>query len=145
MMTALMQNFLFLHHGGRLRTTEKGSGDAWVLHPIRRADKQEEAYEQIARFIGADPRAVDDRIYSMTWRHNRTVWIATVGEKLRGIETVVAGRGRDKREREVPCHSDDTVLAIFPGNPGLIAHDNKSRMWNLPILTGESWNIVRFG
>jgi hypothetical protein len=37
------------------------------------------------------------------------------------------------------------VLAIFPGNPGLIAHDNKSRMWNLPILTGESWNIVRFG
>ncbi|KQO11100.1 hypothetical protein [Sphingomonas sp. Leaf242] len=113
--------------------------------PSVEADKQEEAYEQIASFIGAAPRAVGDRIYSMTWRHNRTVWTATVGEKLRGIETVVAGRGRDKRERELPRHSDDTVLAIFPGNPGLIAHDNKSRRWNLPILTGESWNIVRFG
>lgn len=113
--------------------------------PFVEADKQEEAYEQIAGFIGAFPRAANDRIYSMTWRHNRTVWTATVGERLRGVETVVTGRGRDKREREILRHSDDTVLAIFPGNPGLIAHDNKSRMWNLPILTGESWGIVKFG
>lgn len=112
--------------------------------PFVEVEKLQGAYEEIARFIGAAPLAPADRVYSMTWRHNRTVWIATVGEKLRGVETVITGRGRDKREREVPRYSDDTVLAIFPGNPGLIAHDNKSRTWNLPILTGEGWNVVRF-
>lgn len=112
--------------------------------PYVKADKQEAAYEQIARYIGAVPQAAADRVYSMTWRHNRTIWTATVGERLRGSETVVTGRGRDKREREMPRYSDDTVLAIFPGNPGLIAHDNKSRTWNLPILTGASWHIVKF-
>lgn len=112
--------------------------------PFVEAEKQGEAYEQIARAIGAVPRAPSDRIYSMTWRHDGTVWTATVGETLRGVGTVSTGRGRERREREVPRHSDDTVLAIFPGSPGLIFHDNKSRVWNQPILTGEGWNIVRF-
>jgi len=35
-------------------------------------------------------------------------------------------------------------LAIFPGNPGLIAHDCKSKYWNLPILTGAALDLVRF-
>jgi hypothetical protein len=112
--------------------------------PFVEADVQEEAYKEIADYIGASPRAPADRVYSMTWRHHRTVWTATVGETLRGVETVTTGRGRTRQQREVPRHSNDTVLAIFPGNPGLIAHDNRSRSWNMPILTGEAWNIVKF-
>lgn len=105
---------------------------------------QEDAYEAIARMIGAAPRPLKDRAYSMTWQHHKTVWTATVGKKFTGVETIVVGRGRNKREREVPRSSDDTVLAIFPGEPGLIAHDNKSRTWNLPVYTGSGWNIVMF-
>lgn len=112
--------------------------------PFVEADQQEAAYNEIAKYIGASPRAPAERVYSMTWRHNRTVWTATVGETLRGVENVTTGRGRNRREREVPRHSNDTVLAIFPGNPGLIAHDNRSRIWNMPILTGEALNIVMF-
>lgn len=112
--------------------------------PFVEPDKQEEAYNEIAQFIGAVPRPLGERIYSMTWRHNGVVWTATVGEMLRGVETVTTGRGLQRREREVARSSDDTVMAIFPGSPGLIAHDNKSRRWNMPILTGEALRLVRF-
>jgi hypothetical protein len=112
--------------------------------PFVEPQNQEDAYLQIAEYIGAAPRALVERIYSMTWRHDGVVWTATVGETLRGVEKITTGRGRDRREREVPRSSDDTVLAIFPGSPGLIAHDNKSKRWNLPILTGAALSSVRF-
>lgn len=112
--------------------------------PFVEAENQEEAYRQIAAHIGAAPRALGDRIYSMTWRHDGVVWTATVGETLKGTATVTTGRGRDRREREVPRSTNDTVLAIFPGSPGLIAHDGKSGYWNMPILTGEPLGMVRF-
>jgi hypothetical protein len=112
--------------------------------PFVEPQNQEASYQEIAKFIGAAPRPLAERIYSMTWRHDGVVWTATVGEKLRGVATITTGRGRDRREREVPRSSDDTVLAIFPGSPGLIAHDNKSKLWNLPILTGEAISSVRF-
>lgn len=80
----------------------------------------------------------------MTWRHDGVVWTATVGETLRGVAIVTTGRGRDRQEREVPRSTADTVLGIFPGSPGLIAHDNKSKYWNFPILTGQALSIVPF-
>lgn len=112
--------------------------------PFVDLEKQEEAYRQIAEFVGAAPRPADNRIYSMTWRHDGVVWTATVGETLRGIETVVTGNRQNRRERQVPRSTSDTVLAVFPGSPGLIAHDNKSRYWNMPILTGEALEVVSF-
>jgi hypothetical protein len=112
--------------------------------PFVEAKNYEEAYQELAAAVGAAPRPPENRIYSMTWRHDGVVWTATVGETLKGVATVITGRGRDRREREVPRSSGDTVLAIFPGQPGLIAHDGKSGYWNFPILTGEALNIVRF-
>ena len=112
--------------------------------PLLEPERQEEAYHQLAAHVGAFGRPAGERIYSMTWRHDRVIWTATVGEKLRGTETVVVGRGRDKREQEVPRSTSDTVLAIFPGSPGLIAHDNHSRRWNMPILTGQELQLVHF-
>lgn len=112
--------------------------------PFVESEDHERAYQELAAVVGAVPRSIDSRIYSMTWRHNGEVWTATVGETLCGIATVTTGRGRIRKEREVPRRSDDTVLAIFPGHPGLIAHDNKSKRWNFPILTGEPLSVVRF-
>lgn len=102
------------------------------------ADKQEEAYGEIAAFVGAAKPDAGRRVRSITWTHNRVRWTATVGEQLRGVETVVTGRGRQKREREVPRHTSDTVLAIFPGSTFMIAHDNHSRVWNLPIYANPT-------
>lgn len=113
--------------------------------PMVDPDKQEDAYQQVAKYVGAAPLALGERVYSMTWRHNSATWTATVGETLHGTEIITTGRGRNRREREVPRSSTDTVLAIFPGNPGMIAHDNKSKVWNLPIYTGEALLLVRFG
>lgn len=112
--------------------------------PFVGAENYEEAYQELAAAVGASLRPPENRIYSMTWRHDGVVWTATVGETLKGVATVTVGRGRDRREREVPRGSNDTVLAIFPGQPGLIAHDGKSGQWNFPILTGEALSIVRF-
>lgn len=112
--------------------------------PFVEPEDQEAAYQEIAALVGAAARPLENRIYSMTWRHDGETWTATVGETLRGVATVTSGRGREKRYREVPRSSSDTVLAIFPGHPGLIAHDNKSKYWNFPILTGEAQAIVKF-
>lgn len=112
--------------------------------PFAEPGKQEEMYAACAALAGTGGRPQNERVYSMTWRHDGVRWTATVGETLRGIETVTTGRGRERREREVPRSTDDTVMAIFPGTPGLIVHDNKSRRWNLPILTGAAINLTLF-
>lgn len=104
----------------------------------------EEAYQQLAVFVGAVAAPVADRIYSITWKHDSVVWTATIGETLRGIATISQGRGRDHRELTAPRSSSDLVLAIFQGVPFLIAHDNRSRIWNLPILAGNPTAIARF-
>lgn len=108
------------------------------------ADKQEAAYAELAQMVGTVTANLERRVYSIVWTHDNVEWTATVGEQLRGIATIVQGRGRDKRERRVPRSTDDTVLAIFEGVPFLIAHDNKSRIWNVPILAGEPITVVRF-
>lgn len=107
-------------------------------------EKQEEAYAEIAQFIGAGAHAPGQRIYAMTWMHNGVEWTATVGDTLRGTETKKIGRGRAATYQDIPRRTDDTVLAIYSGAPYMIAHDNKSRYWNLPILAGEPSRVVMF-
>ncbi len=102
------------------------------------ADKQEEVYGQIAEFVGVAKPNLGHRVRSITWDHDRVKWTATVGEQIRGVALVVKGRGRQKRELEVPRHTSDTVLAIFSGAPFMIAHDNHSRFWNVPIYANPT-------
>lgn len=101
--------------------------------PLVDADKQEDAYTEMAALIGAATAPPANRIYSMTWKHNDTEWTATVGEQLRGIATIEKGRGRSKREIRVPRSTNDTVIAIYPGAQFMIMHDNRSKIWNVPI------------
>lgn len=112
--------------------------------PMVEADEQEAAYVDMAHFAGAVVQPLDNRVFSITWKHDGVMWTATVGEQLKGVETITKGRGRDKRYFEVPRHTADTVLAIYAGVPFLVMHDNKSRYWNVPILTGEPARIVKF-
>src|SRR3712207_9121151 len=64
---------------------------------------------ELAQFAGAVAQPLDNRVFSITWKHDGVVWTATVGEQLRGTQTVTKGRGRDTRSFEVPRHTTDTV------------------------------------
>lgn len=108
-------------------------------------DKQEETYVDWAKAVNGGVADPDRRIYSITWRHDGIEWTATVGEQLRGTETITKGRGRMKKEITVPRHSSDTVLAIYEGDPFMIVHDSNSRTWNWPIYAGRPSSVVRFG
>lgn len=112
--------------------------------PMVAADEQEEAYKELAHFVGSQPHAPDKRIYSMTWKHKGVEWTATVGETLRGTELKQIGKGQNSTYREVPRSTSDTVLAIFADVPYKIVHDNKSRVWNVPIYAGEPSRVIDF-
>lgn len=112
--------------------------------PVVDEAKQEEFYFAFAAMAGSEPHAPNRRICSITWHHDGVVWTAVVGEHLRGIETVVKGRGRQKQHLERPRHTSDTVLAIFSGAPFKVVHDNHSRYWNLPIYAGEPTRVEYF-
>ncbi len=106
--------------------------------------KQDEVYQTLAELAGAGIPAPEERVFSITWKRDSGEWTATVGEQLKGIEIVTKGRGRQKRVFELPRSTNDTVLAIFPGVPFLIMHNNASRLWNVPILAGSPTRVVRF-
>ena len=112
--------------------------------PLVDAEDQERVYDRLAQMAGTGAPQLENRIYSITWKHGRVEWTATVGEQLTGMELIVKGRGRQQRTFEVPRSSVDTVLAIFPGVPFLIAHDGRSGIWNQPILAGNPSRVVRF-
>ncbi|KQO13413.1 hypothetical protein ASF09_04020 [Sphingomonas sp. Leaf242] len=113
--------------------------------PFTEPEKQEQAYQELSGSVGGGSREPAERIYSMTWKTDGVTWTATVGEELRGTETKKIGRGRAATYRDVPHHTSDTVMAIFDGVPFLIVHDNKSRVWNMPIMAGSPSRVVRFG
>ena len=107
-------------------------------------NEQEDAYKQLADFVGVASLDPARRIYSMTWKHDGVEWTAVVGEELRGTETKKIGKGRKATYREVPRGTNDTVLAVFSGVPHRIVHDNKSGYWNMPIYAGEPSRVEYF-
>lgn len=113
--------------------------------PFVESRDQEQAYRELGELYGglvaAEPRR---RVYSITWKHGREMLTATVGETIRGVETVEKGPRRARRYFEVPRSYSDTVLAIFAGTAFIISHDNKGRnSWNVPIYA-DPINIVYF-
>lgn len=113
--------------------------------PILSEADWDEAYIAMAETFGGTPQGPGQRIYSLAFRHNDCVVTATVGEVLRGTRTVAQGRGRSRREIEVPMSWGETVLAIYDGTPHIIVHDNaRPHTWNLPIYAGDIVDVVRF-
>ncbi|MDF7774050.1 hypothetical protein P1X14_02225 [Sphingomonas sp. AOB5] len=108
------------------------------------AEKQEDAYAELARLAGRSVPPLGQRIYSITYTHNMEVWTATVGEQLRGTATKVSRVHGKKVERIVPLSNPSTIMAIFPGVPFHVWHDGMSRTWANPFLTGEPRSITYF-
>ena len=112
--------------------------------PFTDPDKYEEAYVELASACGRSALPAGDRIHSITFRHDGVEWVATVGEALRGTETV-RRKIRGKRvEQTVPRYDGSTVLAIFPPAPFLVWHDNSSRRWVNPFMAGEPRTVAKF-
>jgi hypothetical protein len=108
------------------------------------ASEVEEVYADLAKHAHRRPPSIADRIYSITWRHNGEVWTATVGQKLHGFATKVSRSMRGKVEREIPLSNASSVLAIFPGAPYVVWHDDASRVWANPFLAGEPFQVTVF-
>lgn len=51
---------------------------------------------------------------------------------------------RDKRFLTATRSTSDTVLAIFPGIPFMVTHDNHSPIWNVPMYARNPWQSIRF-
>ena len=58
-----------------------------------------------------------ERVYSITFRHNRQEWTATVERLLTGTKTV---RWIMWRKPGVRLSSPQLVIAIFDGNPAMV-------------------------
>jgi len=107
-------------------------------------DKHEEAYAALAKAAGRAPLPLGERIFSISFRHDSEDWVATVGRRLRGTK-VRSTRSRGQRiERTIPLSNPSVVLAILPGVPFLVWHDDTSRVWVNPFLAGEPRSITRF-
>jgi hypothetical protein len=87
--------------------------------PHRAADLSEESFAQIAKICNRPVPPVGERVYSISFEHDGTLWIATVGEKLKGRKPVPV---KHKRTGEWGPWFDDPalVLCIFPGKPHVV-------------------------
>lgn len=112
--------------------------------PFVEPEDQEEAYSSLARWCGSSVPPPGERIYSISFRHDGVDWVATVGQRLRGTQLVTRGRGSKRTER--PRHHGDnaTIIAIFPGYPYVVCHDNKRSQWANPFFAGTPTSTTMF-
>ena len=113
--------------------------------------KQEELYARFAAWCGCSPvPEMSERIYSIEFGHNGVVWTATVGERLRGIETVTKRSKGKKIERKIEKHDEAVVCAIFPRSPCFRVVTNHRlqkgtrSFWENPFMAGEPREVTYF-
>jgi hypothetical protein len=85
-------------------------------------DEQEETYAQIASKVERSVPCLGDRVYSVIFDLDGTLWIATVGEPLKGRKPV--WEGRQGIDGYTLIEDLALVLAIFPDGPYCIVTDS---------------------
>lgn len=114
-------------------------------------NESEETYQGIARdvldFVGHIQLSVpelSERYYSVTWKHNKETWTATVGERLKGERYI------DESLRKENLSDQATILAIYPYGDAFIVVTTKQYVsdvnseWNGIITTERPIKIVKF-
>lgn len=93
--------------------------------PFATIESQDSVYASLARMAHCAVPVLAERIFSLTHVHDGEEWTATVGEHLRGVRhTVSRSRGR-RLERTIRLSEPAIVLAIFAGNPYVVAHRDR--------------------
>lgn len=77
-------------------------------------ESEEGAYADIAQGCNREVPPIGRRIYSISFEHDGILWIATVGEHLRGRKYV---KVKDKENVEWQIGDPALILAIFPRVP----------------------------
>lgn len=118
--------------------------------PDATAEDQEQVFAEFAKWCGVPLPPIDKRIYSITFGHDGEVWIATVGETLRGERTKTSTVRGKKVGRTTPVSDPARVLAIFPGSPFQVVTDhniarNVGSRWTNPFLAGHPKSVTYFG
>lgn len=107
--------------------------------PFAPLEEQERLYADLARHCGCETPDARNRIYSVIFEHDSALWIATVGDVLRGHKPIWEGRKRT--DRTVPIEDSAVVVAIFPGEVFQICTDsgikqNRKSGWANPLWAG---------
>lgn len=87
--------------------------------PFLQSDFQESAYAHLARKCNRPVPAAGARIFSVSFELNGFIWIARVGECLKGNRPGQMRHGTRGRRSEDPA----MVVAIFPGAPYCVVTD----------------------
>lgn len=117
--------------------------------PAATAENVEQVYASFAQMSGRPVPPRGERIYSITYTHNREEWTATVGERLTGKRHIVTRSKRDSIER-TQCVSDPAlVLAIFAGSPFVVVTNhriagNVGSKWENPFFAGQPSTVTKF-
>jgi hypothetical protein len=118
--------------------------------PAVKADNQESAYAELAKWCRRPVADPEKRVYSITFVHDGERWTATVGESLRG-RRIRRTRSRGTRvEREESVSDPAVVLAIFAGVPYMVVTNHRlaehrvGSAWENPFLAGEPESVTYF-
>lgn len=107
------------------------------------AEVQEEVYADFARRCQRPVPDPGERVYSITYVHDREEWTATVGERLHGIRRQSTGSRRRRSpisiEQVQGLNDPATVLAIFQGNPFVVFTNagGVRSAWENPFFVGS--------
>jgi hypothetical protein len=106
-------------------------------------EAQESAYTELANWCRRPAPIPEERVYSITYVHDRDEWTATVGERLRGTSRK---RTRSGAERIDYLTDQATVLAIFPSDPFVVFTNagNTRSAWENPFYVGRPKSITYF-
>ena len=102
------------------------------------------AHAQLAAFCSVPVPRPSERVYSITFRHSREEWTATVRRLLTGTKTWITWR-----KPGVTLASPQLVIAIFDRNPAMVVTDcwpfGTSRSeWANPFKAGVTIRVEYF-
>jgi len=116
--------------------------------PSSTPETQEADYADLAKACGVSLPKPVERIFSITYLHDREEWTATVGEQLAGFRVRYSRRRSREIERTTRLFDPAVVLAIFAGIPYSVftnqgIGETRSR-WANPFLVGSPTRMAYF-
>ena len=108
----------------------------------------ESAYSTLAHSCHAALPPLNNRVYSITFKHNGETWVATVGERLAGSKLHVSKSKDVQKQHQVPLSDPAVVVAIFAGNPYFVVTATEPGIgrsaWENPFMAGSPSAVVHF-
>ena len=115
--------------------------------PFAPSGTDEAAFQELAAWCHRPVPAPDERIRSISFRHDGVDWTATVGEQLQGIrETTTRRKGGGVNTKRDMLRDNATVVAIFAGAPFMVATNSPPvrSAWVNPFMAGDIKSVRYF-